>query len=100
MRTVICNEPGELAMIERERPVASRGHTLLRVSRVGICGTDLHIFGGKHPFLQYPRVMGHEFSGEVVESLGDGTLSVDADAVRVAAESVVGADKVHNFVSF
>lgn len=81
MKTVICNEPGDLAMIEREKPSASEGHTLLKVSRVGICGTDLHIFGGKHPFLEYPRVIGHEFSGEVVESLGDGALAEGAQVI-------------------
>ena len=38
---------------------------VLRVRRMGVCGTDLHIFQGKHPYLEYPRVMGHELSGEV-----------------------------------
>jgi 2-desacetyl-2-hydroxyethyl bacteriochlorophyllide A dehydrogenase len=36
--------------------------------RVGICGTDYHIYEGKHPFLQYPRVMGHELAVEVLEA--------------------------------
>jgi 2-desacetyl-2-hydroxyethyl bacteriochlorophyllide A dehydrogenase len=41
---------------------------LVRPRRVGICGTDYHIFEGKHPFLQYPRVMGHELAVEVIEA--------------------------------
>lgn len=81
MRTVICNEPGELAMIERDKPQVSEGHSLIKVSRVGICGTDLHIFGGKHPYLEYPRVIGHEFSGEVAESLGEGSLAVGTQVI-------------------
>jgi 2-desacetyl-2-hydroxyethyl bacteriochlorophyllide A dehydrogenase len=40
---------------------------LVRPRRIGICGTDYHIYEGKHPFLQYPRVMGHELAVEVVE---------------------------------
>ena len=40
---------------------------LLRVQRVGICGTDLHIFAGRQPYLQYPRVMGHELSAIVAQ---------------------------------
>ena len=44
------------------------GQVLVRPRRVGICGTDYHIFEGKHPFLQYPRVMGHELAVEVVEA--------------------------------
>ena len=41
---------------------------LVRIRRVGICGTDYHIFEGKHPFLQYPRVMGHELAVEILEA--------------------------------
>jgi 2-desacetyl-2-hydroxyethyl bacteriochlorophyllide A dehydrogenase len=44
------------------------GNALVRPRRVGICGTDFHIFQGKHPFLRYPRVMGHELAVEVVEA--------------------------------
>ena len=47
---------------------ASAGATLVRPLRVGICGTDYHIYEGSHPFLQYPRVMGHELAVEVVEA--------------------------------
>ena len=43
-------------------------------SAIGICGTDFHIFQGKHPFLDYPRVMGHELSGVVAEDAADGRL--------------------------
>jgi 2-desacetyl-2-hydroxyethyl bacteriochlorophyllide A dehydrogenase len=47
-------------------PVPGPGEVLLRVRRIGLCGTDMHIFRGTQPFLQYPRVMGHELSGEIV----------------------------------
>jgi 2-desacetyl-2-hydroxyethyl bacteriochlorophyllide A dehydrogenase len=40
----------------------------VRVRRVGVCGTDMHIYQGKHPFLAYPRVMGHELGGEIAWS--------------------------------
>lgn len=43
------------------------GWARVKVSHVGICGTDYHIFEGKHPFLAYPRIMGHEVSGTVAE---------------------------------
>ena len=68
MLTVICNEPGSLTAIEREKPVRKPGEMLIRIKRVGVCGTDLHIFSGNQPFLEYPRVMGHEFSGLVEET--------------------------------
>jgi 2-desacetyl-2-hydroxyethyl bacteriochlorophyllide A dehydrogenase len=68
-KTLVCPEPGQLRLEHREI-VATAGMALVRPRRVGICGTDFHIFGGKHPFLQYPRVMGHELAVEVVEAEG------------------------------
>ncbi|OAN66442.1 zinc-binding alcohol dehydrogenase family protein [Sphingomonas sp. TDK1] len=72
MRTIVCNAPFELTQVQREAPTPGPGEVLIRIRRVGLCGTDYHIFAGRHPFLQYPRVMGHELGGEVVE-LGEGT---------------------------
>jgi len=65
MKALICEEPGRLSVISRPEPVPAEGEVLVRIRRVGICGTDFHIFQGKHPFLEYPRVMGHELSGTV-----------------------------------
>ena len=68
MRALLCVKPGELAVIERPRPSPKQGEVLVRIRRAGVCGTDLHIFEGSHPFLEYPRVIGHELSGEVDET--------------------------------
>ncbi|KTF67977.1 zinc-binding alcohol dehydrogenase family protein [Sphingomonas sp. HT-1] len=72
MRAIICQEPFRLAEVQREAPSPGPGEVLIRVRRVGLCGTDYHIFSGRHPFLSYPRVMGHELGGEIV-ALGEGT---------------------------
>lgn len=75
MKALICNEPGRLALIDRPAPAAlGGGEVRLAVSHVGICGTDYHIYEGKHPFLQYPRVMGHEISAHVVEAASGSRL--------------------------
>ncbi|MBN9219221.1 MAG: zinc-binding alcohol dehydrogenase family protein [Mesorhizobium sp.] len=72
MRAVVCRSPGDLVVEDRPAPDAPpAGWALVAVSHVGICGTDYHIFEGKHPFLAYPRIMGHEVSGTVVGT-GDG----------------------------
>jgi len=68
MKALVCLEPGKLTLVERSDPEPAPGEALLRIRRVGICGTDYHIYEGNHPFLQYPRVMGHELSAEVVEA--------------------------------
>lgn len=68
MKAVVCEKPFAIGVAERPAPVRQAGEALIRVRRVGLCGTDFHIFAGKHPFLSYPRIMGHELSGEVVET--------------------------------
>lgn len=74
MKTVVCDQPGQLSLQQRPMPARAADEVLIRVRRVGVCGTDLHIYAGRQPYLQYPRVMGHEFSGEVVEAPADSSL--------------------------
>lgn len=65
MKAIVCERPGQLTLAERPEPVPGPGEVLVRIRRAGVCGTDLHIFQGKHPYLDYPRVIGHELAGEV-----------------------------------
>lgn len=66
MKTLVCTEP-ETLVLEDGPPRLDNppGWVPFDVARVGICGTDYHIFGGTQPYLSYPRVMGHEVSGHV-----------------------------------
>ncbi|WP_439618625.1 zinc-binding alcohol dehydrogenase family protein [Shinella sp.] len=81
MKAIVCVEPGRLEAVERENPATlPEGWVRLAVSHVGICGTDYHIFEGKHPFLEYPRVMGHEVSATVVDP-GTSAFAVGAPVV-------------------
>jgi len=68
MRTLICSAPHLLDLVETPEPVPVPGKVIIRVRRVGICGTDLHGFEGTQPFFHYPRILGHELSGEVVDT--------------------------------
>ena len=67
MDALLCSAPGTLGVVQLEAATRAAGEVLVRPRRVGICGTDYHIFEGKHPFLAYPRVMGHELAVEVVD---------------------------------
>lgn len=82
MLTVICETPGLLRAEERPRPVRAADEVLVRVKRVGVCGTDLHIYTGKQPYLSYPRVMGHELSG-LVEEAPEGSALQPGEVVYV-----------------
>ena len=67
MKQIICLEPGKFEQREVPGPVAEPGKVILKVKRIGICGTDLHAFEGTQPFFSYPRVLGHELACEIAE---------------------------------
>jgi 2-desacetyl-2-hydroxyethyl bacteriochlorophyllide A dehydrogenase len=67
MKTLILDQPGHFQLTETQPPTKPNpGEALVRVRRVGICGTDLHAFRGEQPFFSYPRILGHELGVEVV----------------------------------
>ncbi|MBC7874679.1 MAG: zinc-binding alcohol dehydrogenase family protein [Ferruginibacter sp.] len=68
MRTLVCTKPGLLEYSDAPVPVNAAGSTLLRIRRIGICGTDLHAFEGTQPYFSYPRVLGHELAAEIVKT--------------------------------
>lgn len=70
MKSLVCIQPGELEYKIMAEPAAVPGQALLRVKRIGICGTDLHAYEGTQPFFNYPRILGHELALEVVDAEG------------------------------
>ena len=59
MKTIVCIEPGILEKREVERPSPSAGEVLVKIKSIGICGTDIHAFGGNQPFFEYPLSLIH-----------------------------------------
>lgn len=74
MKAIVCSEPGKLERTERPEPMPVPGFVPIDIKAIGICGTDFHIYKGLHPFLEYPRIMGHELSGVVAEGADSTTL--------------------------
>ena len=66
MKTLVCTKPGEFNYINAEQPQLTPGHVIIKIRRIGICGTDLHAFEGTQPYFEYPRILGHELAGEIV----------------------------------
>ncbi|MFZ4451585.1 zinc-binding alcohol dehydrogenase family protein [Salibacterium aidingense] len=70
MKQIVCQEPNVLEEKHTALPTIQEKEILLKIKRIGICGTDLHAYKGNQPFFQYPRVLGHEISGEIEEPNG------------------------------
>jgi len=68
MKQAYLPEPETILFREVETPVCGPDDVLIRTSKIGICGSDLHVFKGKHPLVSFPLVQGHEFSGFVEET--------------------------------
>jgi len=67
MKILTCTTPGMFDYGEDDMPVLTANHAIIRIKRIGICGTDLHAFEGTQPFFSYPRILGHELAGELVD---------------------------------
>jgi 2-desacetyl-2-hydroxyethyl bacteriochlorophyllide A dehydrogenase len=68
MNSLVCSQPGKFEYSYIDRPVLAPDHAIIKIKRIGICGTDLHAFQGTQPFFNYPRILGHELSGELIEA--------------------------------
>ena len=70
MRGIVCEEIGVFRLRDDlPEPAAGPGEAVVRIRRVGICGTDMHAFKGNQPYFTYPRILGHELAG-TIESIG------------------------------
>ncbi|MFK7696081.1 zinc-binding alcohol dehydrogenase family protein [Paenibacillus sp. HJGM_3] len=70
MKGIVCERVEELRYVELPEPTApGPDEVVVRIRRIGICGTDLHAYRGRQPFFTYPRVLGHELAG-TVETMG------------------------------
>lgn len=67
MKAVEITKPGEMQLIEREKPVAGNGEILLKINFIGFCGSDLSTYLGKNLLVKYPKVPGHEISATIAE---------------------------------
>ncbi|PYG48017.1 2-desacetyl-2-hydroxyethyl bacteriochlorophyllide A dehydrogenase [Pantoea sp. AG1095] len=67
MKTLVVAEPRQMVWQQRAKPTPAAHEVLIKPIAAGICGTDIHAWAGNQPFFSYPRVLGHELCGEVVE---------------------------------
>jgi L-gulonate 5-dehydrogenase len=76
MKSVKVLEPKNLKIVEEEIPtIINKTDVLIKIKAAGICGSDISIYNGTSPVATYPRIIGHEFTGEVIET-GTGVFNV------------------------
>lgn len=75
MKQAIMTNPGQIEIHEAPVPAPGPGEVLLRIQRIGVCGSDIHVYHGKHPLTSYPVVQGHEYSA-VLEAVGPGVTGL------------------------
>ncbi|MFX1325861.1 MAG: zinc-binding dehydrogenase [Promethearchaeota archaeon] len=69
MKQEIMKAPGEITFNDIPIPELQQNDVLVKMVRIGICGSDIHVYHGKHPYISYPVTQGHEVSG-VIENIG------------------------------
>ena len=67
----VMTAPGVIEFNEVPVPEVKPGQVLVKIQKIGICGSDIHVYHGKHPFTKYPVTQGHEVSGEIAQ-IGQG----------------------------
>jgi Threonine dehydrogenase and related Zn-dependent dehydrogenases len=90
MLQAIMTSPGIIEFKEIPVPGLKTGEVLVKIMRVGVCGSDIHVYHGKHPYTSYPVVQGHEVSGEIA-AIGEGVSHFKVgDKVTIQPQVVCG----------
>ena len=90
MKQIVLQDPEDIRVVDVPWPVPQPDELLVAVARVGICGSDLHAYHGKHPFIDLPVVPGHEFAGKVAAVGADVHDFVPGQRVTVEPSLVCG----------
>ena len=67
MKQQVMTEPGKISFRQVDIPAVGPDQVLVKIKRIGVCGSDVHVYHGTHPYTGYPVTQGHEVSGKIVE---------------------------------
>src|SRR5580765_5560922 len=82
MKTLVCTRPGEFEYVTGEQPQLKAGQAIIKIKRIGVCGTDLHAFEGTQPYFEYPRILGHELAA-IIHETGSNSGFIKGEAVTI-----------------
>lgn len=88
MLQAVMTQPGRIEFRDIEKPHIRSGEVLIQIKRIGVCGSDIHVYHGQHPYTSYPVVQGHEVSGIVTEAGREVTDLAAGDKVTFTPQVV------------
>ncbi len=88
MRQAVMTKPGQIKFRNVPAPSPKKNEVLLHIKRIGVCGSDIHVYHGKHPYTSYPVVQGHEFSA-IIETVGKEVKGVKVGSKATARPQIV-----------
>jgi L-iditol 2-dehydrogenase len=91
MLQAVMTKPGQIEFRVVPRPAVQAGEVLIQVKRIGVCGSDIHVYHGLHPYTSYPVVQGHEVSGVIAETGADVSTLRGGDKVVLMPQVTCGA---------
>jgi L-iditol 2-dehydrogenase len=83
MLQAIMTSPGKIEYVQAATPEIAEDEVLIKIIKIGVCGSDIHVYHGKHPYTSYPVVQGHEVSGIIARVGGKVTEFKEGDRVTV-----------------
>ena len=89
----VMTAPREIRFDRVPVPQPGPGQVLVKIKRIGICGSDIHVYHGKHPYTKYPVTQGHEVSGRIA-AVGEGVTGFRVGQ-KVTIEPQVFCGKCH-----
>jgi L-iditol 2-dehydrogenase len=90
MKKEVMKSPGIIEFEDIPIPEIEENEVLVKIMRIGICGSDIHVYHGKHPYTSYPVTQGHEVSG-IIEKVGSKVDTINpGDKVTIQPQVVCG----------
>jgi len=90
MKQAIMTQPGVIEYVNVPIPEPGKGQIRLKMAMIGVCGSDIHVYHGKHPYTSYPVVQGHEVAA-IIDKLGEGVEGFEVgDLVTIQPQVVCG----------
>ena len=90
MKQALMTKPGEIIYQDVPVPTVGAGQIKVKMLKIGVCGSDIHVWHGKHPYTSYPVVQGHEVSARIVETGSEVTQFKAGDLVTIQPQVVCG----------